>query len=167
MDTKEHSLSKTSPSTVQPPAPHNTNRAQSMNETFHLLHRAGQRAAEVFALKSDASELTPRQYAVMAAIAGAKLPSQTDLVAITGIDRSTLADIARRLVQRGLVHRKRTKHDARAYQLVLTETGRAKLDLAVGAARATDDTLLSPLSAEEREMFLSTLEKIVRASPKE
>lgn len=136
-----------------------------MNEAFHLLHRAGQRAAEVFAIKSDHKELTPRQYAVMAAIADSKLPSQTDLVALTGIDRSTLADIVRRLVDRGLVHRKRTKHDARAYQLALTEKGQVELGSAVNAARDTDEALLSALSAQEREMFLTALSKIVVSAP--
>ena len=38
--------------------------------------------------------------------------SQTDIVRITGIDRSTLADIVRRLVQRGYLQRKRTRTDA-------------------------------------------------------
>ncbi|MEZ5853842.1 MAG: helix-turn-helix domain-containing protein [Hyphomicrobiaceae bacterium] len=71
-----------------------------MNEAFHLLHRAGQKAAEVFAVKAG-GKLTPRQYAVMAAIAGTSRASQTDLVMITGVDRSTLADIVKRLVQRG------------------------------------------------------------------
>ena len=101
----------------------------------------------------------------MAAIADSKLPSQTDLVALTGIDRSTLADIVRRLVDRGLVHRKRTKHDARAYQLALTEKGQMELGSAVNAARDTDEALLSALSAQEREMFLTALSKIVVSAP--
>jgi DNA-binding MarR family transcriptional regulator len=132
-----------------------------MNEAFHLLHRAGQRAAEVFAIKCDRKELTPRQYAVLAAIADSNLPSQTELVSMTGVDRSTLADIVRRLVQRGLVHRKRTKHDARAYQLTLTEKGEAEREIAATAARNTDAELLSALSSEEQEIFLSMLRRIV------
>lgn len=96
----------------------------------------------------------------MAAIADSKLPSQTDLVHVTGVDRSTLADIVRRLVQRGYVHRKRTKHDARAYQLTLTERGRIEFETAAAAALATDAELLSPLTPQERDAFLAMLPKI-------
>jgi DNA-binding MarR family transcriptional regulator len=41
--------------------------------------------------------------------------SQTGIVARTGIDRSTLADLVRRLQRKGLLQRRRTKDDARAY----------------------------------------------------
>ena len=63
--------------------------------SLHLLHRAGQRAGEVFA-REMGSDLTPRQYAVLASVAKSEGLSQTDLVAATGIDRSTLADVVRR-----------------------------------------------------------------------
>jgi len=133
-----------------------------MSEIFHLLHRAGQRSAEVFAEKSGGRDITPRQYAVMAAISRNKLPSQTDLVGMTGVDRSTLADIVRRLVQRRLVHRRRAKNDARAYQLSLTARGEEELQQASAAASETDETLLSMLSAKERETFLDALDKVLR-----
>jgi DNA-binding MarR family transcriptional regulator len=60
---------------------------------LHLLHRAGQCADELFALNVGKTELTPRQYAVLAAAAASEDLSQTALVDATGIDRSTLADI--------------------------------------------------------------------------
>ncbi|MFZ1102753.1 MAG: helix-turn-helix domain-containing protein, partial [Hyphomicrobiaceae bacterium] len=39
----------------------------------------------------------------------------------TGIDRSTLADIVRRLTRKGLLQRCRTNEDARAYAVRLTD----------------------------------------------
>jgi DNA-binding MarR family transcriptional regulator len=69
---------------------------------LHLLHRAGQVADELFATRLGSSDITPRQHLVLATVAACKEPSQTRLVEKTGIDRSTLADIVRRLVERGL-----------------------------------------------------------------
>ena len=59
-------------------------------------------------------DLTPRQLAVLVTVAQNEGLSQTGLVDRTGIDRSTLADIVRRMQRKGLLQRRRTKEDARA-----------------------------------------------------
>lgn len=129
---------------------------------LHLLHRAGQCADELFAAQIGGSDITPRQFAVLMAVSEIKEPSQTALVHRTGIDRSTLADIVRRLVERGLLQRRRTRRDARMYAVRLTEKGEMALQKATPAARHTDERLLSALPQREREVFLHALERIVR-----
>lgn len=131
------------------------------DSALHLLHRAGQRADELFARQVGKSDLTPRQYAVLRAVARTEDLSQTALVDITGIDRSTLADIVRRLVSRGLLQRKRTRQDARMYAVRLTAAGRAAIASAEPAAAATEEALLSALSASQRADFLKALARIV------
>ena len=128
---------------------------------LHMLHRAGQCADEIFATAMGESSLTPRQFAVLKAVAGSKEPSQTVLVNETGIDRSTLADIVRRLVERGMLSRQRAKHDARAYVVRLTASGQSAIKKAEPAARKTDERLLAVLSATERANFLKALQRIV------
>ena len=76
---------------------------------LHLLHRAGQCAGDVFNAEMQLGDLTPRQYAVLVTVAGNEGLSQTDLVESTGIDRSTLADIVRRMLKKGLLQRRRTR----------------------------------------------------------
>ena len=66
----------------------------------------------------------------VSAIADSDEPSQTTLVERTGIDRSTMADIVRRLTARGLVQRRRTRRDARRYAVRLTDKGENALRLA-------------------------------------
>lgn len=132
---------------------------------LHMLHRAGQCADEIFATNMGQSNLTPRQFAVLKAVAGSKEPSQTVLVEQTGIDRSTLADIVRRLVERGMLSRQRAKHDARAYVVKLTSSGQNAIKRAEPAARKTDDRLLSVLSATERNTFIKVLARIVERDP--
>src|SRR5258705_9701452 len=61
----------------------------------HLLHRAEQSATDIFSRIAPSGMLTPRQYAILAAIEANQGLSQTGLVENTGIDRSTLADIVR------------------------------------------------------------------------
>jgi hypothetical protein len=84
---------------------------------MHLLHRAGQCAADIFSSEARTSGLTPRQFAVLMVVADEEGLTQTDLVERTGIDRSTLADIVARLLGRGLIQRRRAKEDARAYAI--------------------------------------------------
>jgi DNA-binding MarR family transcriptional regulator len=130
---------------------------------IHLLHRAGQCAGDVFQSEMRTEDLTPRQYAVLVAVAENEGLSQTNLVDMTGIDRSTLADIIRRMLKKGLVQRRRTKEDARAYAVKLTEEGRRILRSAEPMARRVDDRILQALPATQRDRFLTDLNTIVDA----
>lgn len=129
----------------------------------HLLHRAGQAASEIFA-ELLGEELTPRQYAVLVTVANNEGLSQTDLVARTGIDRSTLADVVRRMIKKGLVLRKRTKQDARTYAVKLSDRGWAALRAAEPAAAEADKRLLDTLSPQQRTLLIEALNQIVDAS---
>ena len=82
------------------------------DSAIHLLHRAGQCAGDVFSEEIATRDLTPRQFAVLVAVAHEEGLSQTDLVDRTGIDRSTLADIIRRMLGKNLLSRRRTRTDA-------------------------------------------------------
>jgi MarR family transcriptional regulator, temperature-dependent positive regulator of motility len=129
----------------------------------HLLHRAGQRAGDIFADEMSKVKLTPRQYAVLVSVAEHEGLSQTGLVDRTGIDRSTLADIIRRMLRKGLLQRKRTKEDARAYSVRLTEEGRQLLQAASPGASRSEERLLAALPNDQREAFLSALASIVKS----
>lgn len=134
-----------------------------LSSALHLLHRAGQCADELFAVQIGKTDLTPRQFAVLKAVAASEEPSQTMLVEKTGIDRSTLADIVRRLVTKGLLQRKRTRRDARMYAVKLTDKGANALKSAEPAARSTDERLLGALANGQRDGFLEALRRIIDA----
>ena len=135
--------------------------SDKIQSAIHLLHRAGQCADDLFATHMGGMDLTPRQFAVLKALASSDDPSQSDLVEKTGIDRSTMADIIRRLVGKSLVQRRRTRRDARMYAVRLTEKGRAALESAEPAVRQTDDRILSAVPGAQREQFLRALSRIV------
>jgi len=132
----------------------------------HLIHRAGQCATDIFQVEARSSGLTPRQFAVLMAIADEEGLTQTDLVERTGIDRSTLADIVARLLSRGLINRRRAKEDGRAYAIKLTSQGWKGLREAEPGAAAADSRLLAALPPSKRQEFLDILQTIVTAARK-
>lgn len=129
----------------------------------HLLHRADQCTGETFSSRLGHRELTPRQFAVLMAVAARASATQTTITADTGIDRSTMVDVVRRLLKRGLLQRRRSRTDARAYVVRLTEDGQRVIDAAQPEAEAVDHVILSSLEPREREAFLASLGKIVDA----
>jgi MarR family transcriptional regulator, temperature-dependent positive regulator of motility len=133
---------------------------------IHLLHRAGQCAGDIFHAEMKDGDLTPRQLAVLVTVAQNEGLSQTGLVDRTGIDRSTLADIVRRMQRKGLLQRRRTKEDARAYAVKLTDEGRRVLRTAEPTARRVDERILEALPGKQREQFIDELQAIVETLQK-
>lgn len=142
----------------------NNHRSGSLDvSALHLLHRAGQCAEVLFTNEAGKTDLTPRQYAILASVNQNPDISQTGLVEATGVDRSTLADIVRRLVKKGLLQRKRTRRDARMYAVRLTPKGLSALNSVKPAAARVDQRLLAVLGNEERGPFIGALGEIVKA----
>ena len=130
---------------------------------MHLLHRAGQSADGLFQAAANDIDLTPRQLAVLEAVAASEGGNQTELVRRTGIDRSTLSDVVRRLQKRRLLQRRRTTDDARAYAIVLTDKGREVLRTIEPIAKRADEQLLAALSRKQREQLIHALQSIIEA----
>ncbi len=128
---------------------------------IHLLHRAGQCAGDIFHAEMKVGGLTPRQLAVLLTVSQNEGLSQTGLVDRTGIDRSTLADIVRRMQRKGLLQRRRTREDARAYAVKLTDEGRRVLRQAEPVGRKVDDRILEALPNKHRDQFVDDLLTIV------
>ncbi len=123
----------------------------------HLLRRCSQYAADLFDGETHGSDLTPRQLTVLIAVEAHDGASQTALVAATGIDRSTLADMVARMIQRDLIARRRTETDARANAVRLTPKGKRALGSALNGLKKTETKLLSALPASKRTEFLKSL----------
>ncbi len=123
----------------------------------HLLHRVLQIALDVYAEETGKGGLTQRQYAVLAAAADIDGASQTDLVNMTGIDRSTLADMVARMTDKGLLERERSSKDARAKTVRPTEEGRLALEITGPRVEIADLRILAGLPQAKRRAFLEAL----------
>jgi DNA-binding MarR family transcriptional regulator len=123
----------------------------------HLLKRAAQFSNHIYMGGAGASGLTHRQYTVLLAADANDGKSQTDLVKITGIDRSTLADLVSRLMAQGYLQRRRTKDDGRTNSVKITTAGKKALKSASPGADDVDKQLLSLLPASDRKGFADCL----------
>jgi DNA-binding MarR family transcriptional regulator len=123
----------------------------------HLLHRAGQRADGLFVHHLGSEELTPRQFVVLQAVAQKEGLSQVEIVAATGIDPSSMADLVRRLISLKLLRRRRGKRDNRTYAVRLTPEGRRALEFGIPAAQVTEETMLAAVPPEHRQQVLDAL----------
>jgi DNA-binding MarR family transcriptional regulator len=132
---------------------------------IHLLHRASQRASEIFAIETREFDLTARQFAVLTTVAQNDGLSQTDLVRLTGIDRSTLADVIQRLLKRGIIARQRTAQDGRTYAVSLSDQGLDLLEAIKPSVRRADRIVLSCLGEEDGKKAAQTLARLFKKSP--
>ena len=126
----------------------------------HLLRRCVQYANDLFSRESSVSDLTKQQFTVLAAVEQNEGISQTDLVALTGIDRSTLAEMIRRMIDKGLLDRERTESDQRANAVRIAAGGKKALRSARSASERVERTLLSSLSSSDRSKFLKMLSTV-------
>jgi len=141
--------------------------AYSLSESpGHLLHRAQQFAADRFAGTMAGTRLTQRQFAVLSATSAQEGLSQTELVNMTGIDRSTLAELVARMERNGLLVREKLANDARANAIRLSDKGRALVRTATSRAMEADSAILDALPKSKRASFLKTLRRMALALEK-
>jgi DNA-binding MarR family transcriptional regulator len=129
----------------------------------YLIRRCQQFYGDLYAREAGARELTKQQFMVLAALEHNEGVSQTALVEITGIDRSTLAEMVRRMLEKDLLSRERTEEDARANAVAITASGRKALRSARNAADRAEKALLDALPPGERNRFIKSLAQIAAA----
>ena len=132
----------------------------------HLLHRALQRALDIYAETAGPTAVTQRQFAVLAGVAAREGLTQADLVRSTGIDRSTLAELVARMLGKGLIARERSNEDGRANTVSLTDKGRSALAEAEPRAHAADQAILKLAPSGKRSAFLACLRALAADPPK-
>jgi DNA-binding MarR family transcriptional regulator len=130
----------------------------------NAIRRLQQIAVAIFLQEAEAQGITPVQYAVLQALANTPGIDQRTLSRTIGFDTSTIASVTDRLQARGLVQRSRDPADRRVRLLALTDEGHAVLRAVIPAMRRTQQRILEPLAAPEREQFMRMLLTLVRAN---
>ncbi len=126
----------------------------------HLLKRAVQYSVHLYMDEVGKTGLTHRQFTVLLAAEAHEGKSQTELVKVTGIDRSTLADLVARLMSQGYLQRRRAKDDARTNAIKLTPIGKKMLKQAQSGAEEVDKRILSLLSVADRKNLSESLSSL-------
>jgi len=128
---------------------------------LHLLHRVHQRATELFQERMAGIDLTARQYVVLLTAAQHDAASQQDIIEATGIDRSTVSQIMQTMIGKGLLKRRRTKEDARAYAITLTDHGRDVLKASEAIVERVEEALIAALPVSRTKTFIDNLRAII------
>src|SRR5580693_7383323 len=129
----------------------------------HLIRRCQQFYGDLYAREAGGKELTKQQFTLLTALEQNDGVSQTALVEITGIDRSTLAEMVRRMLEKGLLSRERTEEDQRANAVAISPAGRKALRSARNASDRAEKALLEALPIPDRQKFVRSLAQIAEA----
>ena len=132
----------------------------------HLIRRLHQISFALFvdqakALGNVAFDITPVQYAALAAIANHPGIDQTALSNVIAFDRTTIGDVVGRLEKKKLIKRLNGAVDRRTKSLTVTPAGERLIKQIGPAVAATQRLILAPLKPGERAAFLHMLKHLV------
>jgi DNA-binding MarR family transcriptional regulator len=130
----------------------------------HLLRRNHQRSQEIFS-KLVGEDITRQQIALLIALSDRPGASQNELVAATGIDKSTLKEMLGRMIKRGWVSRDRDPKDSRAWTMHVTPEGAALLAERMALVAETQREILAPLPEHMRADFILALRILIGLEP--
>ncbi|RTL96658.1 MAG: MarR family transcriptional regulator [Bradyrhizobiaceae bacterium] len=131
----------------------------------HLARRFQQIAVAVFLAEVEAAgfDLTPVQYAALAAIAANPSIDQITLAGLIAYDRTTITGVIDRLAQKGLVVRQASARDRRSRELLITDEGRRTLDAITPAVEAAQRLMVRGLSDAEARELVRLMQKAIAA----
>lgn len=108
------------------------------------------------------STLTGPQFAVLNTVYRQPGHDQGSLASSVSLDRSTMADVVRRLEDRGLLERQSDPRDGRRKLLFLTTKGEKTFRAANRRARELDEQLLAGKTAAERASLIALLGELAQ-----
>jgi DNA-binding MarR family transcriptional regulator len=127
----------------------------------HLIRRLHQISFALFVDQAKAFDITPVQYAAIAAINNHPGIDQTALSNIIAFDRTTIGDVVGRLEKKKLIKRKSGTVDRRTKSLHITPAGERLIKQIEPAVASTQRQILAPLKPSERNAFLHMLKHLV------
>jgi DNA-binding MarR family transcriptional regulator len=128
-----------------------------------MFRRLDNRATSLFEKMAGVDDLTARQFGVLLTLFQNGRMTQGALAAALYVDRSTLAEMLQRMVDRGLVRRRMSRNDRRMAELWLWPEGKKALLASVKQVHAVQRLMISPLPAEYRPLFLKCLAMLSEA----
>lgn len=131
----------------------------------HLIRRLNQIATALFRehMAEIGLDVTPVQFAVLAALSDAPDIDQATLATTVAYDKVTIGGVIDRLVAKGLVDRRASPTDRRAKALRLTQNGVVMLDRLRPQIRILQDEILTGLSRDEGDTLIALLKKVTLA----
>jgi MarR family transcriptional regulator, temperature-dependent positive regulator of motility len=131
----------------------------------HLARRFQQIAVAVFLAEVEAAgyDLTPVQYAALAAIGANPGTDQVTLAGLIAYDRTSTTAVVERLAQKRLIERRESSRDRRARELNITDAGRRILRGVTPAVEAAQRIIMRGLTEKEARELMRLLQKAIAA----
>ncbi len=131
----------------------------------HLARRFQQIAVAVFLNEVEHAgfDLTPVQYAALAAIHANPGIDQITLAGLIAYDRTTITGVIDRLVQKGLVLRQASSRDRRARELKITDQGARTFRAITPAVETAQQIMVRGLTGAEAKELVRLLQKAIAA----
>lgn len=126
----------------------------------HLLRRCNQIGVAIFLDECRRFDLTPLQFAALAALDRFGPMDQVGLGGVTALDRTTVVVVLTKLEKRGLIRRSPSRKDRRSKIVAITGAGRRLLSECWPAVHTVQERLTAPLTPDERELLVSLLSRI-------
>ncbi|OZI18578.1 MarR family transcriptional regulator [Bordetella genomosp. 9] len=130
----------------------------------YLVRRLNQIHYAMFFEECRTQNITPVQYGVLTALSLSPWMDQTALGMELGLDRTTTADVIKRLQERGLAQRRVNPNDKRSRQAMITEEGLRIMGLLQAGMARAQQRLLEPLSPRNQQLFMKLLSTLVEAN---
>lgn len=127
----------------------------------YLVRRLHQVHLGIFAEECAGDDITPVQFAILTVLRKGEEMDQQTLSTSVGIDRTSGADVFRRLNRRGLVTLAPSKLDRRAKLVQITEAGAELAERLLPKVINSQDRLVAPLTTREQATFYSLLNKLL------
>lgn len=127
----------------------------------HLIRRAQQVAYAVFMEETASFDVTPVQFAILNALMDTPGVDQVTLANQVALDAATSGSVIGRLESKGWVRREADVQDRRRRLLWVTAEGEQAVQSMKRAVARVQTKILSPLSEDERVLFMTLLGKLV------
>lgn len=128
----------------------------------HLIRRAQQIAVAIFLEECAGFDMTPVQYAALAAVRDHPGVDATRIAGVVALDRTTISGVLERLEAKGLIARTANAADRRAKLLEATAEGKKLLRKIEPRAQSAQERILAPLDDDERAELMRLLGKLVQ-----
>lgn len=109
----------------------------------------------------------PRGYLVLVALSGGEPPSQLALAKEVSLDRTVMTYLLDDLEAHGLITRRPDPRDRRARQVLITDTGRARLRQVRHGLSAAEAHLLADLGDQDADQLRALLSRVARTAQRE
>lgn len=131
-----------------------------------LIRRLHQIGAALFYDDCQSESLTPLQIGMLTALSMNPWLDQKAIGRELALDRTTTAEVLKRLAEKGLVETRVNPDDRRSRLSVITKKGLKLIHELQGSIHHSQERLLEPLSPEDRLIFMRMLTQLVDAHEK-